>query len=123
MRCTRYKRVRVRGGGMQRRCAKFSGGRPRARGYRKSKSRKRANSYRRGHRPFNKGRKCVSTGVNKRGIVTCRSYGGKGGKRRGVSAGRGPTTMQAWMANLQRSKAEAAQARKSGGSSNSWWRS
>lgn len=92
MRCIRFKRVRVRGAGIQRRCAKYSGRkRPRSRGYGKAKRRasggyrkaKRIGSYKRGHRPFNKGRRCVSKGVNRKGRVTCRSYGGRGAKSKG----------------------------------------
>ena len=71
--CVRYKRVRVRGGGTQRRCAKFSGGSRRS-----TRTRSR---YRRGKRPFNKGKKCVRKGVNKRGFVVCRSYGSTSGWR------------------------------------------
>jgi MYXO-CTERM domain-containing protein len=64
MRCTRFKRVRVKGRGIQKRCAKFSKGR--------AKTASRSRGYKR--RPSRKGRKCKAFGVNKRGRVTCRSY-------------------------------------------------
>lgn len=74
-RCVRYRRVRVRGQGMARRCVKYAG--RRSAGYsRKGKSRSKKRGYfRRGHRPFNKGKRCVEWGRNKRGKRTCRSYG------------------------------------------------
>jgi len=72
MRCTRYKRVPRKGGGTVRRCASFSGGRPRSKS--SSKSRRR-----RGKRPFNKGRRCVAYGTRLsplgRPMRYCRSYG------------------------------------------------
>jgi hypothetical protein len=63
--CRRYKRVRVRGQGIARRCASYGGGRRRG--------------YRKGRRPFNKGKKCVSWGSRftlKSGEKRyCRSFG------------------------------------------------
>lgn len=71
--CTRYKRVYVRGQGYARRCARF--------GRRKSTAGRR--KRRRGFRPFNKGRKCKEKGYNKHGKLVCRSYGAVyGGKRK-----------------------------------------
>lgn len=59
------------------RCASYSGG------YRRrASSRRRRGGYRRGHRPFNKGRSCVSFGVNRLGRRSCRSYGGQPRTRR-----------------------------------------
>lgn len=91
MRCTRYKKVRMKGNGLVKRCAKYAG-RKRTHGYRKRSSAKRRTSgyrrpsakrrasgrhvYRRGHRPFNKGKHCIRFKTNKRGIRTCASYGG-----------------------------------------------
>lgn len=46
MHCTRYKRVRIRGGGTARRCAHFSGGS--RRGYRRGRRRKPVGMARRG---------------------------------------------------------------------------
>jgi len=57
-----------------RRCVSFSG---RTRG---RKSRRRA-GYRRGHRPFNKGKHCVAYALNKRGVRSCVSYGGSGARK------------------------------------------
>jgi hypothetical protein len=72
------KKVRMKGNGMVRRCAKYSGRKRRASGYRKrSTSKRRASGYRRGHRPFNKGKTCKTWQTNKRGIRSCKSYGGK----------------------------------------------
>jgi hypothetical protein len=89
MRCVRYKKVRMKGNGLVRRCAKYKGGPPRrkglyakAGGYRRKKSRSKR-GYPRGHRPYNKGKSCVSWGLNKRGVRTCRSYGATyGGKKK-----------------------------------------
>lgn len=94
MRCTRYKRVRVRGGGIQRRCAKFGGGRARS-----SSSRKRR-GYKRGHRPFNKGRKCTSFGVGKHGKPVCRSFGGQT-KKRAFFGPRAPTLVEQMYAHAE----------------------
>ncbi len=74
--CLRRKRVKMRGNGYVMRCAKYGpkrGGGSRSK--KRSKSRKRRTGYRKGHAPFNRGRRCVEKGLNKRGIVTCRSYG------------------------------------------------
>lgn len=78
MYCTRYKKVRMKGNGLVKRCAKYAGRKRRAVGYRKRSAAKRRASggYRRGHRPFNKGKHCVKFKTNKRGIRTCASYGG-----------------------------------------------
>jgi hypothetical protein len=89
MRCARYKKVKMKGNGLVRRCAKYKSGPPRrkglyakAGGYRRKKSRSKR-GYPRGHRPYNKGRRCVEKGINKRGHVTCRSYGATyGGKKK-----------------------------------------
>jgi len=89
MRCARYKKVRMKGNGLVRRCAKYKSGPPRrkglyakAGGYRRKKSRSKR-GYPRGKRPYNKGRHCVEKGINKRGHVTCRSYGATyGGKKK-----------------------------------------
>ena len=83
MRCTRFKRVRSRHGGTVRRCANFSGGKRRRARAAGGRRRRRGGGYRRGHRPFNKGKRCKRLGVNRRGIVTCRSYGGRRRARRG----------------------------------------
>jgi hypothetical protein len=50
--CVRFKRVRMRGGRIVRRCARFRG---------------------RGKRPFNKGKKCIQRYPNGK----CRSYGAR----------------------------------------------
>ena len=68
MHCVRMKKVRMRGNGMVRRCAKYSGGS-------RSKS-KRRGGYRR-HRPFNKGKKCVHMGYGRTGKPVCKSYGAR----------------------------------------------
>lgn len=75
--CIRRKRVRVRGQGMALRCVKY--GAKRSGGGSRSRRRK---GYRRGHRPFNKGRKCIEKGLNRRGRVVCRDFGGKRLKNR-----------------------------------------
>jgi hypothetical protein len=119
MRCTRMKRVRSRFGGTVRRCASFSGGRRKSRGYRRPGAARRGSrctqyktvpsayfrrnvvrcakfggtrragkrsGYRRGHSPFNKGKKCLYTKivVGRRGklYTRCASYGGS--KKRGA---------------------------------------
>jgi len=84
MHCVRMKKVRMKGNGMVRRCAKYSGRKRRAGGYRKRSAAKRRASggYRRGHRPFNKGKTCKTWQTNKRGIRSCKSYGGKPRRRR-----------------------------------------
>lgn len=69
-RCVRYRRVRVRGQGMARRCVKYAG-----RSAGRSRKKKRRGGFRRGSRPFNKGKKCVAWGRDRRGRRTCRSYG------------------------------------------------
>lgn len=93
MRCTRYKRVRVRGQGTAKRCAKYSGGKRRASssGSRRKGSKRRKSAYKRGHRPFNKGKKCVSMGRSRSGRPVCRSYGAvrRRGLRLPASAGTG----------------------------------
>lgn len=71
--CKRYKRVPSVYGGTVRRCADFSRGRRR--------SRKRRGGYRKGHRPFNKGRRClmkkrVYSPRLRRYVTRCASYGG-----------------------------------------------
>ena len=71
--CSRYKRVYVKGQGYARRCARF--------GRRKSTAGRR--KRRRGFKPYNRGRKCVEKGYNKHGKLVCRSYGAVyGGKRK-----------------------------------------
>lgn len=69
--CKRRQRVWVKGQGWAWRCKSYSKGR-RSSGSRRSSSR---SGYRRGHRPFNKGKTCVEVGINKLGRLTCRSYG------------------------------------------------
>ncbi len=66
--CVRRKRVRVKGQGYAMRCASYG---PKRSGYRKGKKR----GYRKGKAPFNKGKSCLDWGLNKRGKLTCRSYG------------------------------------------------
>ncbi len=68
--CTRYRRVRSKYGGTVRRCARFSG-KARRGGYRRPKR-----GYKRGHRPFNKGRKCVAYRMTSGGR-RCASFGGR----------------------------------------------
>lgn len=63
-RCTSFKRVRTKAGGTVRRCKRFAGGR----------SGRSGGGFRRGHRPFNKGRKCSRWGVGRGGKRVCRSY-------------------------------------------------
>lgn len=98
--CTRYKRVRVRGAGVQRRCAKYSGS------HRASSTKRH-----RGRRPFNKGKHCVEYGVGKHGKVVCRSYGkvygGKVKNRRRTRPGSSPVGAGTY-ANRIRSRAAAA---------------
>lgn len=80
MRCLRKKRVRSKLGGTVMRCAKFSGGR-------RGKPRSRAR-YRRGKRPFNKGKTCVAMGRSRTGKPVCRSYGSRSGWRSKRGRGR-----------------------------------
>lgn len=97
MRCTRFKKVKVRGRGIQRRCAKFGKGR--------AKSAGKSRGYKR--RPARKGKRCKLKGVNKRGFLTCRSYGGKKRGRKARAAGSnimpftpsatGPKTGSGWL--------------------------
>jgi hypothetical protein len=74
MRCAGYKRVRTRSGKYVKRCAKYKGGSPRSRSSRSSRGYRRRGH---GRRPYNKGRKCVQMGVNRRGVGVCRSYGAR----------------------------------------------
>lgn len=55
-RCTRYKRVRVRGQGYARRCAKYSGSRG---GYRKKRTTRRRRTVRRAAGMARRGSRCV----------------------------------------------------------------
>lgn len=104
-RCTRYKRVHVKGQGYARRCVKFGG--------RKTSARRK---HRRGKRPFNKGKKCVEFGLDRRGRIRCRSYGavygGKRKNRRKTRPGMSPVgTYSQRLRNLARRGAEAAETR------------
>lgn len=83
--CLRFKRVPSVYGGTVRRCSAFGG-----------RSRKRRGGYRRGHAPFNKGRRCLSkkrvySRRLGRYVTRCASFGG--GRRGAVSA---PTGLFRW---------------------------
>lgn len=72
-------------GGTVRRCRGFGGGRARAR------ARRRRGGYRKGHAPFNLGKKClwkksVWSRAFRRNVVRCASYGGK--KKTGTALAR-----------------------------------
>jgi hypothetical protein len=74
--CTRKRRVRVRGQGTALRCVawgpKRSGGSsPR----RSSKASNKRRSKARGRKPWNKGKHCIEQGIGPSGKVVCRSYG------------------------------------------------
>lgn len=74
--CQRRQRVYVKGYGWAWRCKSYS----KSGGKRSSSKR---SGYRKGRRPFNKGKSCMEWGINSLGHVTCRSYGAVyGGKKK-----------------------------------------
>jgi hypothetical protein len=117
--CTRYKRVRVKGQGMARRCAKF--------GSRRSKAgKRRRSSYRR--RPFNKGKTCKIYGYHfnkkaQRSVRYCASYGSMSGWQQKRAKGYGKSAYHtAPVSSAPRySGAQAAARQERFGRERSWW--
>jgi hypothetical protein len=72
--CTRKRRVRVKGQGMALRCVAWGPKRSGGSSPRRSKaSNKRRKA--RGRRPWNKGKRCQEQGIGPSGKIVCRSYG------------------------------------------------
>ena len=92
--CKRYKRVRMRGNGIVRRCASYGA--------------KRGSTWGHRRRPYNRGKKCVEMGLNRLGKPTCRSYGKVyGGKFKNRRKSRPSDT---FIHNVQRAMAERQRA-------------
>jgi hypothetical protein len=82
--CLKRKRVYSRALGKRVwRCADYGRGSGRARSSSRARSR-----YRRGRRPYNKGKKCRAMGTNRAGKPVCRSYGSTSGWRSRRGRGR-----------------------------------
>jgi len=73
--CTRKRRVRVRGQGTALRCVAWGPKRSGGSSPRRRKASNKRRSKARGRKPWNKGKTCQDWGVGPSGKVVCRSYG------------------------------------------------